>query len=158
MHFYDIEVVDDRGDIRSLKEYQGKVILIVNTATDCGYATQYDELEDLYQEYKDKGFMILDFPCNQEGEHAPKILEETLSFCADTGVSFPQFEMVDVNGDKESLLYTYLKDKQEEKLSKRIEWNFTKFLVDKKGNVLHRFEPLVTPKEIIPYIEKILDI
>jgi glutathione peroxidase len=157
MHFYDLEVLDEKQERCSLRKYEGQVVLIVNTATECEYTEQYDDLEDLYQEYKDRGFTILDFPCNQFGEQAPGTLEEILSFCADTyGVSFPQFDKIEVNGPNESPLYAYLKANQEKELSKRIDWNFTKFLLDTKGNVIRRFEPIVKPNEIKKYIESLL--
>lgn len=157
MGFYDIEVLDDEKKCCSLGKYKGKVVLVVNTATDCEFTEQYDDLEDLYQNYHDKGFTILDFPCNQFGEQAPGTLEEIMSFCADTyGVSFPQFDKIDVNGPNQSALYQFLKENQKESLPERIDWNFTKFLLDSNGNVIHRFEPLVKPSEIKKYIESLL--
>ncbi len=157
MNLYDIEVHDDKKKNIKLDIYRGKVILIVNSATECEFTEQYDDLEDLYQEYREQGFTILDFPCNQFGEQAPGTLEEIISFCADTyGVSFPQFEKIEVNGPNESKLYTYLKENQDPTLPKRINWNFTKFLLDRNGKVCHRFEPTVKPKDISDYIEQLL--
>ena len=157
MNLYDIEVLDSHNQKIKLSKYQGHVLLIVNTATECEFTEQYDELEDLFEQYHDQGFWILDFPCNQFGEQAPGTMEEIISFCADTyGVSFPQFAKIDVNGPNEAPIYTYLKENQDPALSKRIDWNFTKFLIDRKGNVVARFEPLVKPKEIALEIEKLL--
>lgn len=157
MYIYDIEVLDDKKKKCQLNKYKGKVLLIVNTATECEFTEQYDGLENLFEEYNDKGFTILDFPCNQFGEQAPGTMEEIISFCADNySVSFPQFDKIEVNGPEESPLYTYLKEHQNPQLSKRIDWNFTKFLLDREGNVVHRFEPLVKPREIEKYIEELL--
>ncbi|HIX80353.1 MAG TPA: glutathione peroxidase [Candidatus Erysipelatoclostridium merdavium] len=157
MNLYDINVLDNNNQLQSLNTYQNQVLLIVNTATECEFTEQYDELEDLFEQYHDQGFWILDFPCNQFGEQAPGTMEEIISFCADTyGVSFPQFAKIDVNGPNEAPIYTYLKENQDPALSKRIDWNFTKFLIDRKGNVVARFEPLVKPKEIALEIEKLL--
>lgn len=157
MNLYDINVLDNNNQLQSLSTYQSQVLLIVNTATECEFTEQYDELEDIFEQYHDQGFWILDFPCNQFGEQAPGTMEEIISFCADTyGVSFPQFAKIDVNGPNEAPIYTYLKENQDPALSKRIDWNFTKFLIDRKGNVVARFEPLVKPKEIALEIEKLL--
>lgn len=157
MNLYKINVLDNNNQLQSLSTYQNQVLLIVNTATECEFTEQYDELEDLFEQYHDQGFWILDFPCNQFGEQAPGTMEEIISFCADTyGVSFPQFAKIDVNGPNEAPIYTYLKENQDPVLSKRIDWNFTKFLIDRKGNVVARFEPLVKPKEIALEIEKLL--
>ena len=157
MNLYEINVLDNNNQLQSLSSYQNQVLLIVNTATECEFTEQYDELEDLFEQYHDQGFWILDFPCNQFGEQAPGTMEEIISFCADTyGVSFPQFAKIDVNGPNEAPIYTYLKENQDPVLSKRIDWNFTKFLIDRKGNVVARFEPLVKPKEIALEIEKLL--
>ena len=151
MNLYEIEVLDNNNQTISLNNYKDQVLLIVNTATDCEFTEQYDDLEELY------GFCILDFPCNQFGEQAPGTMEEIMSFCADTyGVSFPQFAKIEVNGPNESPLYTYLKEKQDSTLSKRIDWNFTKFLVNQEGDVVARFEPLVKPREIENNIKKLL--
>jgi glutathione peroxidase-family protein len=149
-----------------LKAYKGKVLLIVNTATKCGFTPQYKELEALYEKYKDQGLEILDFPCNQFGNQAPGTIEEIKQFCtANFDVHFPQFDKIEVNGENESPLYTYLKKQQgfngfdqNDAMGKRmhdmfakrdpnyaktssIKWNFTKFLVNKKGKVVKRFEP-----------------
>ena len=152
-----IEILNKNNQTISLNNYKDQVLLIVNTATDCEFTEQYDDLEELYEKYHNYGFCILDFPCNQFGEQAPGTMEEIMSFCADLyGVSFPQFAKIEVNGPNESPLYTYLKEKQDSTLSKRIDWNFTKFLVNQEGDVVARFEPLVKPREIENNIKKLL--
>lgn len=162
---YDFTVKDMNGNDVSLSQYKGKVLLIVNTATQCGFTPQYEELESMYEKFKDKGLVILDFPCNQFGGQAPGTIQEIHDFCTSTyKTTFPQFDKIDVNGENESPLYTFLKAKQkfkgfgsgeqaktmDELLKKQdpdyasksdIKWNFTKFLVDKEGNVVARFEP-----------------
>ena len=150
----------------SLRDYEGKVILIINSATQCGFTPQYDGLQDLYERYGDEGFVILDFPCNQFGHQAPGSDEEIALFCDSTyGITFPIFSKIEVNGSNESPLYTYLKSQKgfagfdpehpltpmlESALertdanyaqSSDIKWNFTKFLIDREGNVVERFEP-----------------
>ncbi len=177
---YDIVVLDRKGKEVKLKEYKNKVLLIVNTATGCGFTPQYKELEELYRKYKDQGFEILDFPCDQFGHQAPGDDEEINEFCTmryDT--TFPRFKKCEVNGENEIELYTYLKDKckneevsgMKNKMAMKaiskisttcknegdIKWNFTKFLVDKKGNVVKRFAPTtigeVIEKEVVKLLE-----
>ena len=163
---YDITVKDDLGRDVSMADYKGKVLLIVNTATRCGFTPQYDELEALYEKYHEQGLEILDFPCNQFGEQAPGTIEEIHQFCtANFNIQFPQFDKIDVNGANESPLFTYLKAQKgfggfdlndqrgkfmDEMLRKRdayydkksdIKWNFTKFLVSRDGRVVKRYEP-----------------
>jgi len=134
---YDYSVKDDAGKDVSLAEYKGKVLLIVNTATRCGFTPQYKELESLYEKYSKDGFEILDFPCNQFGEQAPGTIQEIHQFCtANFDIQFPQFDKIEVNGTNEHPLYTFLKDKKSD-----IKWNFTKFLVSRDGRVLKRYEP-----------------
>lgn len=146
---YDIKVLDNKKNEVSLSEYKDKVLLIVNTATGCGFTPQYNDLEYLYKKYKDKGFVILDFPCNQFLNQAPGTNEEIHDFCfINFGVSFPQFDKIKVNGKEESPLYTFLKAKQPGSMSSRIKWNFTKFLVDRDGEVVKRYAPQVNPKDI----------
>ncbi len=154
---YDYIVKDNEGRDVSLRDFEGKVLLIVNTATECGFTPQYEGLENLYEKYKDKGFVILDFPCNQFGGQAPGNSDEIKSFCSlNFGTSFPQFEKVDVNGENESPLFTYLKSKQKGILGGAIKWNFTKFLVDRNGNVIERFAPSTKPEKIESRIEELL--
>ncbi len=154
---YDYIVKDNEGRDVSLKDFEGKVLLIVNTATKCGFTPQYEGLEALYEKYKDRGFVILDFPCNQFAGQAPGTAGEIKSFCSlNFGATFPQFEKVDVNGENESPLFAYLKSKQKGILGGAIKWNFTKFLVDRNGNVVDRFAPSTKPEKIEEKIEKLL--
>lgn len=157
MGIYDLTVKDIKGNDVSLSEYKGKVLLIVNTATGCGFTPQYDGLEKLYADHKDEGFVILDFPCNQFANQAPGTNDEIVSFCKmKFGVSFPQFSKIDVNGENESPLYTYLKKQKGGMLGNKIKWNFTKFLVDRNGNVIERYAPTTTPEKIEDDIKKLL--
>ncbi|NCB34968.1 MAG: glutathione peroxidase [Clostridia bacterium] len=156
-NIYDIEFRDKDGKAATLEPYEGKVLLIVNTATHCGFTPQYEGLEELYRDYKDRGFEVLDFPCNQFGGQAPGSAEEIDSFCdLNYNTSFPRFEKIDVNGSEEAPLYTYLKDRQGGILGKAIKWNFTKFLVDREGNVTGRFAPQIVPGELREEIEALL--
>lgn len=149
MNLYDITVMDMKQNPVSLSDYKGKVLLIVNTATGCGFTPQYEGLEALYGKYKDQGFEILDFPCNQFGNQAPGSADEIHEFCQLTyKVSFPQFAKIEVNGANESPLYTYLKSRQSGVLGSKIKWNFTKFLVDENGTVIKRYAPTDKPEKI----------
>jgi glutathione peroxidase len=153
---YDFKVVDQKGQEVSLKDYEGKVLLIVNTATGCGFTPQYEGLEKMYEKHKDEGFVILDFPCNQFFRQAPGSDEEIHQFCTlKYNASFPQFHKIDVNGKNEIPLYTYLKGTEAGK-GKRIKWNFTKFLVNKNGEVVKRYEPTTKPEDIEPDVEALL--
>ena len=135
---YDFTVKDDGGKDVSLAEYKGKVLLIVNTATRCGFTPQYKDLEPLYQKYKGQGFEILDFPCNQFGQQAPGTIQEIHQFCtANFDIHFPQFDKIDVNGEKAHPLYTWLKAQAG---GGDIKWNFTKFLIGRDGKVIKRYE------------------
>ena len=157
MSVYDFVMKDAEGNDVSLADYKGKVLLIVNTATGCGFTPQYNGLEELYEKYRDKGFEILDFPCNQFGEQAPGTDAEITEFCTiNFGVSFKQFSKIDVNGENEAPLYTYLKGEKGGILGTKIKWNFTKFLVDRKGNVVERYAPTVTPVRMEPKITELL--
>lgn len=178
---YDITVRDATGSEQSLKQYKGKVMLIVNTATRCGFTPQYTELQALYERFAPKGFVILDFPCNQFGEQAPGTIDEIHDFCTlNFKISFPQMDKIDVNGPLASDLFTFLKAAQpfrgfdlqdktgqfmDQMLRKQdpeydqkpdIKWNFTKFLVDQKGRVLRRFEPTESIQDIIRAIQEII--
>ncbi|MBQ9499775.1 MAG: glutathione peroxidase [Bacteroidaceae bacterium] len=168
---YDFKVADLEENTVSLDAYKGKVLLIVNTATKCGFTPQYKELQEIYDKYHAQGFEVLDFPCNQFGEQAPGSNEEIHKFCTDNyETTFPQFSKIDVNGENESPLFTFLKAKQgfkgfpgergqmmEQMMARRdpdfakksdIKWNFTKFLVNKNGEVIARFEPTMDMAEV----------
>lgn len=157
MSIYEYKVNDALGEEISLSDYEGKVLLIVNTATGCGFTPQYKGLQDLYDQYAELGLEILDFPCNQFGHQAPGSEEEIVDFCQlHYGVTFKQFAKVEVNGTNEIPLYTYLKEQKSGVMGKKIKWNFTKFLVDRKGNVIGRFAPTVKPEEIEDKIKEVL--
>lgn len=154
---YDFSVLNQNNQVTPLESYRGKVLLIVNTATGCGLTPQYKGLQELYDHYQDQGFEILDFPCNQFGKQAPGTAEEIHEFCQlkyDT--SFPQFAKIEVNGANEHPLYTFLKSQKGGLLGKKIKWNFTKFLIDKDGNVIERFAPTVKPEDIDDKISAII--
>ncbi|MBR1436414.1 MAG: glutathione peroxidase [Bacteroidales bacterium] len=178
---YDFTVKDRKGQDVSLKSYSGEVMLIVNTATQCGFTPQYDDLEKLYEKYHLQGFTVLDFPCNQFGHQAPGTDESIHEFCKlNYGTDFPRFKKIKVNGEDESPLFTFLKEQKgfagwdlnhpltsllDDMLSKAdpdykeksdIKWNFTKFLIDKSGNVVERFEPTAGYDAIAPKIEELL--
>lgn len=146
------------GRATTLKEWEGKTLLIVNVASKCGFTPQYKGLEDLYRKFKDRGLVVLGFPCNQFGAQEPGNADEIKSFCSLTyDVTFPLFAKVDVNGDQTHPLYAYLKSKEKGIFgTEGIKWNFTKFLVDKNGEVLKRFAPQSTPEQIEKEIEAIL--
>ena len=157
MTIYDFTVKDAQGQDVSLADYKGKVLLIVNTATGCGFTPQYEGLQKLYEKYQKDGFEILDFPCNQFGNQAPGTEEEIVNFCKlNYGTTFKQFAKIDVNGDNESPLYTYLKSEEGGFITKRINWNFTKFLVDRKGDVEERYAPNVAPEKLEKEIRELL--
>lgn len=158
MELYDINVKDINGNTVSLGEYRGKVLLIVNTATGCGFTPQYSSLQKLYDQYKSQGLEILDFPCNQFANQAPGTDQEIHSFCQlKYDVSFPQFSKIDVNGPHESPLYAYLKSQQGGLMASKIKWNFTKFLVNRKGEVVKRYAPVKTPEVIEKDIKALLE-
>ena len=157
MSLYDFTALDYKGNEVSLKEYEGKVLLIINTATKCGFTPQYTELEELYNKYKDQGFVILDFPCNQFFKQAPGTSEEIHTACVlRFNIAFPQFEKIDVNGKDEAELYKFLKESCPVNQGKKIKWNFTKFLVDRQGNVVNRFEPTAKPSSFEDKIKELL--
>ena len=179
MSLYDYSIVDRNGKEISLKEYKGKVLIIVNTATGCGFTPQYEGLENLYKKYHDNGLEIIDIPCNQFGNQAPGTDDEIHEFCAlRYNTSFDQFTKADVNGENELPLYTYLKEQKKEdkidgmknkmamkaieKISKTlkkdgdIKWNFTKFLIDKDGKVIERYSPTFKPVDMEEDIKKII--
>lgn len=177
---YNISAKKADGKEISLSEYKGKVLLIVNSATHCGFTPQYIELESIYEKYHEQGFEILDFPCNQFGEQAPGSINEIQQFCSKFNISFQQFDKIEVNGQNEHPLFAYLKsqktfegfgddnkamcDLMNNMLKKQhpdymetsdIKWNFTKFLVDKDGNVVKRFEPTADMSKVEKAIEEL---
>lgn len=157
MNIYDLAVKAMDGSDVSMESYKGKLLLIVNTATGCGFTPQYDGLQNLYEKYQKDGFEILDFPCNQFLNQAPGSEEEIHSFCTGRyGITFPQFAKIDVNGKNESPLYTFLKSKKGGRFNSKIKWNFTKFLVTKEGEVIERFAPTDTPEKIDAFVAKAL--
>ena len=155
---YDYTVTDMMGLPTTLEKYKGKVLLIVNTASKCGFTPQFAGLQELYDRYHERGFEVLGFPCNQFMSQDPGSNEEILSFCqVNYGVSFPMFAKIDVNGGETHPLYKHLKKAAKGGLGMTaIKWNFTKFLVDGEGHVLKRFEPTVEPAAIAPDIEALL--
>ena len=154
---YDYTVKDGKGNDVALSSFKGKVLLIVNTATGCGFTPQYKGLEELYQKYHDKGLEILDFPCNQFANQAPGNNEEITQFCTlRYHTTFPQLQKIEVNGKNEAPVYTYLKSQKKGFLGSRIKWNFTKFLVDRSGNVKERFAPTATPESLDEKIAALL--
>lgn len=180
MNVYDFSVKAQDGSQVDLSDYRGKVLLIVNTATGCGFTPQYDELQDLYDAHQKDGLEILDFPCNQFGEQAPGDDEEIHSFCTGRyGITFPQFSKVDVNGENAIPLYKWLTEnttfdgfdknpmglmmsqilkKQNKDYAKdsSVKWNFTKFLIGKDGQIIARFEPMTSLKKVKAKIEEVL--
>ena len=181
MGIYSYSVIAQDGSSVSLADYQGKVLLVVNTATGCGFTPQYEGLQDLYEKYQSQGLEILDFPCNQFGHQAPGSNEEIVSFCDSRyGITFPIFSKIEVNGENASPLYHYLKSQKdfagfnpehpltpmlESALgrtdpdyakSNDIKWNFTKFLIDREGNVVERFEPTAEMREVEEKIVNLL--
>jgi glutathione peroxidase len=155
---YDFSVKDIHGKSVKLDRYKGKVLLIVNTASKCGFTPQYKGLEALHQKYEAKGLAVLGFPCNQFGAQEPGSEDEIASFCEiNYGVTFPLFAKIDVNGDAAAPLYQFLKKAKPGLLgSEAIKWNFTKFLVDREGNVVERYAPNTEPAAIAADIEKLL--
>lgn len=154
---YDFTVKDIRGNDLSLEKFKGKVMLIVNTASNCGFTKQYDGLQKLYEKYKDQGFVVLGFPCNQFGKQEPGDEKEIANFCTDTfNVTFPMMSKIEVNGENAHPLYKFLKKEKGGILGDEIKWNFTKFLVDKEGNLVARFAPQKTPEDIESDIKELL--
>ena len=179
MNVYDFTVKTRKGEEVALADYKGKVLLIVNTATGCGFTPQYKELQEIYEAHKDEGLEILDFPCNQFADQAPGTDEEIHTFCTGRfGITFPQFAKCDVNGENAIPLYQYLtantsfggfngpmglvlsgvvkKMDKDYKNNGNIKWNFTKFLIDREGNIVDRFEPTMDMKEVAKKIAAVL--
>ncbi len=155
---YDIEVESIGGEKRKLGEYKDQVMLIVNTASQCGFTPQYEGLENLHKKFKDQGLVVLGFPCNQFGQQEPGSAEDIQSFCqVNYGVSFPMHTKVDVNGQSAHPLFQHLKKAQKGVLgTEAIKWNFTKFLVNKNGEVVDRYAPNTKPEDMAGDIEKLL--
>ena len=157
MNVFDFSVKDAQGNDVSLSKYKGKVLMIVNTATGCGFTPQYEGLEKLYKKYHEQGLEILDFPCNQFLNQAPGSDQEIDNFCTlkyDT--TFPRFQKCDVNGDNAIPLYKWLKSRQKGFLTNSIKWNFTKFLTDREGNVVARYSPVTPPEKMEAEIRELL--
>ena len=146
---YDFKATDIYGDEQDLNQYEGKVVLIVNTASECGFTPQFEGLERIYNDYKDQGFVVLGFPCNQFGGQEPGDEESIVQGCmVNYGVTFPMFSKVDVNGKDAHPLFNYLKDQLSGFAGKRIKWNFTKFLIDRNGIPVKRFGSMDKPEKI----------
>ncbi|WP_085993460.1 glutathione peroxidase [Oceanobacillus senegalensis] len=157
MNVYQFSAKTINGEEKSLEDYKGKVLLIVNTASQCGFTPQFKELQQLYNKYKDQGFAILGFPCNQFGSQDPGTDKEISDFCQlNYGVTFPMFSKIDVNGQTAHPLFTYLTYEAKGLLTEKIKWNFTKFLVDKNGSVMKRYAPQTKPMNLEKDIEKLL--
>jgi glutathione peroxidase len=156
-HFYQFNADNLQGKLVSMKSYEGKVVLIVNVASKCGFTNQYKGLEELYKKYESKGLVILGFPCNQFGSQEPGTATEISSFCSlNYGVTFPMFAKIEVNGDNAHPLYRFLKDALPGTLGNAIKWNFTKFLLDNQGNPVKRYGSVTKPEDIEVDIEKLL--
>jgi len=155
---YDFSCQTPNGKKKSLLDYKGKVLLVVNTASKCGFTPQFTGLEELYKQYKDRGLEILGFPCNQFGKQDPGSNDEIMEFCQlNYGVSFPMFGKIEVNGADADPLFKHLKKEAPGVLgSEGIKWNFTKFLIDRSGKVVKRYAPKDTPRAIARDIEKLL--
>lgn len=154
MSIYDFKVTTNKGEETTIGAYRGKVLLIVNTATGCGFTPQYEGLENMYRKFKEQGFEILDFPCNQFAFQAPGDDAKIDSFCTlNYNTTFPRFTKIKVNGGGADPLFNYLKENSD---GKRIKWNFTKFLIDREGNLVGRFAPTDTPADIEAKVEAIL--
>lgn len=157
MSIYDFSAKTIEGEHKSFKDYEGKVLLIVNTASECGFTPQFEGLQDLYEKYHDQGFEVLGFPCNQFKNQDPGTDKVIFSFCEDNyGVSFDMFSKIEVKGENAHPLFTYLTKEAKGIITDQIKWNFTKFLVNKKGEVIDRFAPQTEPVKLEKDIEKAL--
>jgi len=155
MSVYQFSAQTQKDGEKSLSDYKDNVLLIVNTASECGFTPQFQGLQKLYEEYNSRGFEILGFPCNQFGNQDPGTDEEITHFCqSNYGVTFPMFSKIDVKGENAHPLFKYLTNEASGMLSKQIKWNFTKFLIDKNGNVINRYAPQTKPENIEKDIEK----
>ncbi len=155
MGIYDFNVTAMDGTLLSMGSYRGTVLLIVNTATGCGFTPQYKGLQDLHDKYRDRGFEILDFPCNQFLGQAPGTNDEIHAFCTGRfNIKFPQFSKIEVNGANAEPLFKFLKEEAPGVLGSGIKWNFTKFLVNREGKIIRRFAPTDTPEKIDSFIAR----
>lgn len=158
MSLHDLKATRNDGKEEGLDSYKGKVLLVVNTASQCGFTPQYKGLQELYTKHREKGFEVLGFPCDQFGHQEPGSDEEIHSFCErNFGVTFPLFKKIEVNGDNTHPVFEYLKKNAPGLLGQRIKWNFTKFLVDGQGKVIKRYAPTTTPEKIESDIQQLLE-
>lgn len=156
-NFYNYSARSLQGREISMSAYNGKVILVVNTASKCGLTPQYEGLENLYKKYSEKGLVILGFPCNQFGNQEPGTEKEISEGCLiNYGVTFPMFSKVDVNGENAHPIFKYLKDELPGFIGKKIKWNFAKFLIDRSGKAVKRFPPTTAPEKLVNDIERLL--
>jgi glutathione peroxidase len=157
MSIYPFAVTDASGKVKSLSDYKGKALLIVNTASKCGFTPQYADLQQLYNTWHERGLEILAFPCDQFGHQEPGSDAEIQQFCQlNYGVTFPVLAKIEVNGENAHPLYRYLTEQSPTPQGCDIQWNFTKFLVDQNGKIIDRYEPSVSPETLSPLIEKLL--
>lgn len=157
MNFYELSINTPQGSIINMSDYKGKVVLIVNTATKCGLAPQFDGLESLHEKYKDKGLVVLGFPCNQFANQEPETNNTVEESCRiNFGVTFQLTEKIDVNGPNTHPIFAYLKNELGGFLGKKIKWNFTKFIIDKNGKPYKRYAPTTKPDKLVKDIESLL--
>jgi glutathione peroxidase len=154
---YDFKALNNKGVEVDFADFKGKVLLIVNTASKCGFTPQYDGLEDLWKKYKDQGLVVIGFPCDQFAHQEPGTDAEIAEFCRlNHGVTFPLMSKIDVNGDNAHPIFKYLKSQTSGLLGRSIKWNFTKFLISRKGNIIERFSPMTTPASLEAKIQSLL--
>ncbi len=154
---YEFKVEKPNGESTSLNEFQGQVLLVVNTASKCGFTPQFEELQGLYDQYKDQGLMILGFPCDQFMNQEFESDDEIMKFCQlNYGVSFPMFSKVDVKGSNAHPLFKFLTSEKKGLLTSEVKWNFTKFLINREGEVVKRYSPQTSPKKIEGDIKELL--
>ena len=154
---YDFKALNNKGAEVDFADFKGKVLLIVNTASKCGFTPQYDGLEDLWKKYKDQGLVVIGFPCDQFAHQEPGTDAEIAEFCRlNHGVTFPLMSKIDVNGDNAHPIFKYLKSQTSGLLGRSIKWNFTKFLISRKGNIIERFSPMTTPASLEAKIQSLL--
>lgn len=155
---YDFTVKQSNGELVDLKQYEGRPMIIVNTASKCGFTPQFGGLQSVYEKYKDKGLVVIGFPCDQFNNQEFDNIDETTEFCqVNYGVTFPMFAKVDVNGDQAEPLFNYLTSEKKGLLSGKIKWNFTKFLVDQNGKVVERYAPQTKPEKMEKDIDKLFN-